>query len=99
MARVNAGGGRGEVIELVTFDIEKNAYRMWTYTAQGAVIEWDGKWDAASKTLTWSAPLTGELNGVFKWNFSDPGKPQFELQVKLGPFNAFSSNTTLTPKK
>jgi len=99
MARVNAGGGRGEVIELITFDTEKDIYRMWTYTAQGAVIEWDGKWDDKARTLAWTAPLTGELNGIVKWNFADEKHPQIELQVKLGPFNAFSSSTTLTKKK
>jgi hypothetical protein len=99
MASVNAGGGRGEVIELATFDTNKNTYRMWTYTGQGMEIEWTGKWDAASKTLTWTAPLTGELNGVMKWNFAEEKKPRIELQVKLGPFSAFSSNSTLTPKK
>ena len=99
MSTVDAGGNRGELIELITFDTEKNAYRMWTYTAQGAVIEWDGKWDDKSKTLTWSAPLTGELNGVLKWNFADPEQLKFELQVKLGPFAAFTSNTKLMPKK
>ena len=99
MARVNAGGGRGEVIELATFDKDKNAYRMWTYTGQGMEIEWSGKWDEKSKTMIWTAPLTGELNGVMKWNFAEEKKPRIELQVKLGPFSAFSSNTTLTPKK
>ena len=72
---------------------------MWTYTSQGAVIEWDGKWDDAAKTLTWTAPITGELNGTLKWNFADPEKLEVELQVRLGPFTAFTSNTTLTPKK
>ena len=40
------------------------------------------------------APLTGELNGVLKWNFADPEQLKFELQVKLGPFAAFTSNTS-----
>lgn len=99
MARVNAGGGRGEVIELATFDTEKNAYRMWTYTGQGIEIEWTGKWDEKSRTMTWNAPLSGELDGVMKWNFADEKKLQIELQVKLGPFAAFTSNSTLAPKK
>jgi peroxiredoxin/mono/diheme cytochrome c family protein len=99
MARVNAGGGRGEVIELITFDTEKNAYRMWTYTGQGIEFEWTGKWNEKSSTLTWTAPLSGELNGVMKWNFANAEKPEIELQVKLGPFAAFTSNSTLTRKK
>jgi hypothetical protein len=99
MARVNAGGGRGEVIELITFDTETNAYRMWTYTGQGIEFEWTGKWDEKSRTMTWTAPLSGELNGVMKWNFANAEKPEIEFQVKLGPFAAFSSNSTLARKK
>jgi hypothetical protein len=99
MARVNAGGGRGEVIELATFDTDKNAYRMWTFTGQGIEFEWSGKWDEKSRTMTWTAPLSGELDGVMKWNFAEEKKPRIELQVKLGPFSAFTSKTTLTPKK
>jgi hypothetical protein len=99
MVRNNSGGSTGEMIDLATFDPQKKAYRMWTYTSQGAVFEWEGKWDDAAKTLTWTAPLTGELNGTLKWNFTDAEKLEIELQVRLGPFTAFTSNTTLTPKK
>jgi len=99
MVKTHSGGSTGEMIDLATFDTEKKAYRMWTYTAQGAVIEWKGKWDEAAKTLTWNAPLTGELDGTLKWNFSTPEKIDIELLVRLGPFTAFTSSTTLTPKK
>ena len=86
-------------INLATFDPEKKTYRMWTYTAQGAVIEWKGKWDATAKRFTWTAPLTGELDGTLNWKFANPQKPEIELQVRLGPFTAFTSSTILAPKK
>src|SRR5206468_2734890 len=34
-----------ELVELVTYDPARKAYRMWTYNAQGTVIEWLGNWD------------------------------------------------------
>ena len=62
------GEGEGnETFELATFDPERKMYRMWTYTSEGAVIEWDGKWDDAAKTFTWNAPISGNLKGTMVW--------------------------------
>jgi hypothetical protein len=49
--------------------------------------------------MTWTAPLSGELTGVMKWSFANAEKPEIELQVKLGPFSAFTSHSTLTRKR
>ena len=99
LVKTHSGANGGDTFELATFDPDKKMYRLWTYTSQGAVIEWTGQWDDAAKTLTWSAPITGDLNGTLKWNFANPEKLEVELQIRLGPFSAFTSNTTLTPKK
>lgn len=99
MIRSDSAGDGGGLYELATYDPASKKYRMWTYTAQGSVFEWDGKWDAAKKAFTWNATLTGNLNGTLRWEFPDADTMKLEFNAKLGPFSALTSTGTMTRKK
>jgi hypothetical protein len=88
----------GELYELATFDPDRKAYRMWTYTAQGSIFEWDGTWDEKARVMTWNAALPTGLTGVLRWTFDTDDKMGHDLVVKMGPFTAFTAAGTLTRK-
>ena len=89
----------GENYELATFDLDKNVYRLWTYTSQGAIFEWEGSWDDQTKSFTWSATLQGTMKGVLKWGLSAADEIEVELRAKVGFVTAFSSIGKMTRKK
>ncbi len=48
-------GGRTYVLDtLMTWDNDAGAYRRWTFTSAGTASEATGKWDAESRTMTWT---------------------------------------------
>jgi len=54
-----------ETLILMTYDAEKKVYRQWYFDSKGIIPRGEelGKWDEATKTLTW----TGRLgNGITK---------------------------------
>lgn len=99
LIRGDADGDDWENFELATFDPAKKAYRMWTYTGDGAVIPWEGTWDEKAKAFAFFAPLTGGLTGALKLTLTADGTWDREFKVMLGPFTAYTATGTLTRKK
>lgn len=88
-----------ETFELATFDPERQMYRMWSYTSQGAIIEWEGTWDAAAETITWKAPLSGDLKGEVKWGCKAGDTLTWEFKARLGFVNVYTAVGTMSRKK
>ena len=40
---------------LMTYDSRKKTYHSWMFYSSGAVVECDGTWDEASKSMTWTS--------------------------------------------
>ncbi len=98
-AETDGGRDGNKTYELVTFDPVAKNYRMWTYTAQGSIYEWEGAWDDATRSINFSAPISGDLKGAMKWDLAAEDTFVQELKVKVGFVNAFSSTATMTRKK
>jgi len=49
-------------ITMMTFDSARKAYLSWSFLAVRSVVQKEGSWDAASRTMTWTDQLaaTGE---------------------------------------
>lgn len=97
LIRSDRGGEGGGMFELATYDPAKKAYRMWSYTSDGSVIEWSGAWDAKAKSFTWTTEF-GAARGTLTWDCS---KKDEAIQVfQLGGFvPVYTSTGTLTRKK
>ncbi|HSI11195.1 MAG TPA: hypothetical protein VK961_04090 [Chthoniobacter sp.] len=51
-------------LTLMTYDVERKAYRSWAFLATGSVIENEGSWDAATNTFVWAHRITGTSETV-----------------------------------
>jgi peroxiredoxin len=94
-----SSGESSDTYELATFDPERKIYRMWTYTHEGAIIEWDGRWDDVSKSFIWTAPISGELKGTLVLNCADPNRHTRDFKIKVGFVTGYSATGTLTRKQ
>lgn len=99
LIRSRGEGEGGNFYELVTFDPEKKAYRMWTYTSEGQVIEWAGAWDAGAKTFTWTTAFAGGMAGTLKWKFGEKDVMGQEFTIGVGFVPAYTATGTFTRKK
>lgn len=72
---------------------------MWTYTHEGAVIEWEGTWNAEKQAFTWNAPIAGELKGTLTIGCADKDKLDRDFKIKVGFITGYSATGTLTRKK
>jgi peroxiredoxin/mono/diheme cytochrome c family protein len=91
--------GRGEIVELATYDPARKAYRLWTYTSQGQVYEWEGRWDEKASTLTWTADLQGGLTGLLTWRFDGDDRLRIDLDVRSGLLPVLSTTVKMTRTK
>ncbi|MDB5308409.1 MAG: thiol-disulfide oxidoreductase, partial [Gemmataceae bacterium] len=92
-------GDANDLTQLVTHDPARQVYRMWTDSAQGAVVAWEGTWDEKAETLTWKANLQTGLTGVMKWKFVGDDRMELELAVRSGFAPVMTLNSTMTRKK
>ncbi len=92
-------GDSNEAVQLVTYDPVRKLYRMWTDSAQGSVIAWDGVWDEKAQVLTWKANLQGGLTGMMKWAFAGDDRIGIDLVIKSGLAPVMTITTTMTRKK
>ena len=85
----------GEHLALYTYDPQREAYRAWWFHWSGESIEFTGKWDGETRTLTWTAPagegrtVTGQHRFVgddgAEWSIvvkDDAGKVFFRMEGK-----------------
>jgi serine/threonine protein kinase len=68
MTETNRATG-GSDYTLAWYDADAKKYREWFFRGRGYVLELEGTWDEATKTLTWTSP-DGRLEGhwIFKSN-------------------------------
>jgi hypothetical protein len=63
-----------------TYDVQRKTYRGWTFFSNGFVEETEGKWDEATRTLTWTAVDDGSgRNAVQTSKFADDGSEQWSM--------------------
>jgi peroxiredoxin/mono/diheme cytochrome c family protein len=99
MARRLGEGEERDFFELATFDPAAGKYRMWTYTSQGSVLEWDGAWDAKAEAFTWTSPFGSGVKGTVRWTFGAKDEIGQEFVMKLGFITAYSEAGTYTRRK
>ena len=60
-----------EAIHMITYDVERKAYRRWRFNSTGGAGEATGKWDEDSKTFTWTRTLEKDITLVSRWKLVD----------------------------
>lgn len=70
-------------LELMTYDTAKQKYRGWVFYSNGLTVDYEGSWDAASSTFTWTYhdEISG-INSVTKVLFSDADSESAVNQTK-----------------
>jgi hypothetical protein len=64
------GNDNLEVVQMITYDVDKKVYRRWRFTSGGTATETTGKWDEDSKTLTWTGTLAKDISFVSRWKMT-----------------------------
>jgi hypothetical protein len=72
---------------------------MWTDSAQGAVIAWEGTYDEKARVLTWKAPLATGMSGAMRWTFPSEDRMEMNLEIKSGFVPVFFVTNSMTRKK
>jgi len=99
LLRSRGGGEFGGTVELATFDPAKKAYRMWTYTSEGSVLEWAGSWDDATRTFTWTTALSADMTATLTWKCAEKDEMNQVFQIGAGFLPAYTATGTFTRKK
>jgi len=72
------GSNAIKVTTLMTYDSERNMYRMWPFLSNGSTSEGSGKWDEKTRTMTSTSRQDGTTttttakfsdNGIEEWLF------------------------------
>lgn len=72
---------RGE--SLMTYDPRARVYRIWGFDSEGGARSGQGRWDEASRTLTWSErDDAGETTIATTARFPEPGREEWTIVVK-----------------
>ena len=67
---------------LFTFDTNRNAFRSWTFSADGSVSEFDAVWDANLKTMTSiEKKVEGKGFATITADFSKPGEETWKVAI------------------
>ena len=69
---------------LSTYDVERKSYRAWWFSSPGNTAEYTGKWDAATKTLTWTTIAGYPSPTTVTRRFVDDDTIDWEVVVKDG---------------
>ena len=70
---------------LTTYDSVAKAFRQWYVSSRWLAAEGTGKWDKATKTLSWDCRGADEKNPVstsLTWKFVDDKQTTFRVVVK-----------------
>lgn len=66
---------------LMTYDAKQEAYRQWHFNSDGFTGEATGQWDAATKTMTWTARNSPNRTTTNKDRFPADGVRQFAMTI------------------
>lgn len=68
---------------LMTYDSEKKCYKSWSFQSNGTILESEGDWDEAKRTLTWvSKPLVDGVTVHTVARFHPDKTEQWTIVVK-----------------
>ena len=81
LSRTFDSEGKLSCMNLLTYDIQRQAYRQWYFGADGATVESSGTWDASTGTLTLENENQG-ITGVFTIRFVDEDTIQWTIVSK-----------------
>lgn len=66
---------------LMTYDVKQKIYRQWHFNSDGFTGEATGEWDAATKTMTWTARNAPNRTITNKDRFPADGARQFAMTI------------------
>lgn len=66
------------VLQIMTYDEEKDVYRQWVFDSDGYHHQADGRWDAASSTLKWEGTAE-ETSFVIDDHWVSPDRLEWTL--------------------
>jgi hypothetical protein len=72
---------RGE--SLMTYDPRARVYRTWGFDSEGGATSGEGRWDAGSRTMTWTGrDVGGEASITTTARFPEDGREEWTILVK-----------------
>jgi Protein of unknown function (DUF1579) len=71
-------------ILMLTYDAEKKCYRSWWFSSTGQTAEATGKWDADTKTMTWSSVGEPAFTTTTHHRFVDDDTVEWDVVIKEG---------------
>jgi hypothetical protein len=74
--------GRFEDLQLLTYDAGRKTYRHWYFSSEGVADESAGKWDEATKTMTWKGDVGDGRTLLNVVRLTDKDTQEFNLVVK-----------------
>lgn len=82
MLLLTEGNKTVKVTTLMTYDVDKKSFRSWTFTSDGQATESDGKWDAATQTMTFiSIQRPNGQKVTITANFAEAGIERWKMTV------------------
>ena len=84
MWKIPADGENEEISGtfMMTYDVKQKVYRQWQFNSDGFTAEATGKWDAETRTMTWTSrdPDNGNIS-VNKDRFTQAGVQYWNITV------------------
>ena len=73
-----------EVLAMYTYDTRRKSYRLWWFSSAGQTVEATGRWDAETKTLTWTSVASSrqEVTRTARHRFVDDNAFNWEIAAK-----------------
>lgn len=68
---------------MLTYDEQRKCYRSWWFSSTGQMCESAGKWDAGTKTMTWTS-TRDDKTSTTKHRFVDDNNAHWSMAVKDG---------------
>ena len=69
-------------LTLATYDVHRKVYRLWWFSSTGEPGEWQGKWDAETKTMTWRSEDDDGVTSVAKSWYVDDDTAKWTVVAK-----------------
>lgn len=66
---------------IFTFDDQKKCYRVWWFSSTGQTSESTGRWDAGTRTMTWTSVGETRFSTTVRHRFLDSDTTQWDVTV------------------
>jgi hypothetical protein len=70
---------------LITYDLNQKAYRQWLFDSAGQAIEFTGKWNETTQTMTWTGQEKGK--GFYKVHVKFHGPDDYDSHAVITDTN------------